>query len=39
MSEYETQLMGVYTDAFALAGVVGCLLCLLLGMAFVKALS
>lgn len=28
--------MNVYSDAFALGGVIGCFLCLVLGMQFVK---
>lgn len=38
MSEYEIALMGVYQDAFTLAGVVGALLCLVLGLQFARLL-
>lgn len=39
MTPYEVELMGVYTQAFEMAGTVACLLCVVLGMQFVKAVA
>lgn len=38
MTDYEAQLVAVYTDALALGVTVACLLCFVLGQQIVKAL-
>jgi hypothetical protein len=39
VTDYEIQLIGVYNQAFELGGVVSCLLCVVLGMVFVRVVS